>query len=121
MAVLRGEEPAQSAERRVTVKRPGEIGNVLIAHKLPDGRAADQPALDVLDAVLSNGKSSRLYRALVDSGLALDASAFTDLRHPTRADIVINRRAYAGVAEGTEAGAEERMIPEVLDLRRPDR
>src|SRR5277367_1236774 len=29
------EEPAQSGERRVTIKRPGELGTVIIAHKVP--------------------------------------------------------------------------------------
>src|SRR5450631_2059329 len=37
------EEPAQSGERRVIVKRPGELGTVIIAHKLPNGRVAHQP------------------------------------------------------------------------------
>ncbi len=73
------EEPAQSGERRVIVKRPGELGTVIIAHKLPNGRDADQPALDMLDAILSSGKNARLYRALVDQGLALNAGAGTDL------------------------------------------
>jgi zinc protease len=73
------EEPAQSGERRVTVKRPGELGTVIIAHKVPNGRSADQPALEMLDAILSSGKSTRLYRALVDKGLALNAGAGTDL------------------------------------------
>ena len=99
------EEPPQSAERRVMVKRPGEIGSVLIAHKLPDARNADQPALDVLDAVLSNGKSSRLYRALVDSGMALSASAFTDLRH----DLSLHGL-YANVAPGTTHEKVEKAL-----------
>jgi len=73
------EEPAQSGERRVTVQRPGELGAVIIAHKVPNGRDADQPALDMLDAILSSGKNARLYRALVDQGLALSAGAGTDL------------------------------------------
>ncbi len=66
------EEPAQTGERRVVVKRPGELGTVIIAHKVPNGRDADQPALEMLDAILSSGKNARLYRALVDQGLALE-------------------------------------------------
>ena len=75
------EEPAQSGPRRVTIKRPGEIGSVIIAHKVSDGRAADQPALEMLDAILSSGKSARLYHALVDQGIALNADSGTDRRH----------------------------------------
>ena len=58
---------------------PGELGTVIIAHKVPNGRDADQPALEMLDAILSSGKNARLYRALVDQGLALNAGAGTDL------------------------------------------
>jgi zinc protease len=75
------EEPAQTGERRVTVKRPGESGTVILAHKVPNGRDADQPALEMLDAILSSGKNGRLYRALVDQGLALSAEAGTDLHY----------------------------------------
>ena len=46
------EEPAQTGARRVIVKRPGELGTVVIAHKVPNGRDADQPALEMLDAHL---------------------------------------------------------------------
>jgi zinc protease len=73
------EEPVQQGPRRLTVSLPGELGAVLIAHKLPNGLAPDQPAIEVLDAVLASGKSSRLYHALVDSGLALAADADTGL------------------------------------------
>jgi zinc protease len=75
------EEPPQTGPRRVTIKRPGEIGSVIIAHKVPDGRAEDQPALEMLDEILSSGKSARLYHALVDQGIALNADSGTDRRH----------------------------------------
>jgi len=75
------EEPAQTGERRVTVKRPGEAGTVILAHKVPNGRDADQPALEMLDAILSSGKNARLYRALVDQGMALSAGSGTDLHY----------------------------------------
>ena len=79
--VMYTEEPAQSGERRVEIKRPGEVGTVIVAHKIPNGRDADQAAIDMLDAVLTSGKNARLYKALVDSGLALSAGAGADLRH----------------------------------------
>ena len=65
------EEPPQTGPRRVILTRPGELGTVVIAHKVPNGRDADEPALEMLDAILSSCKSARLYRALVDRGLAL--------------------------------------------------
>src|SRR5271154_2944411 len=56
------EEPAQSGERRVLVKRPGELGTIIVAHKVPNGRDADQAPLEMLDAIMSSGKNARLYR-----------------------------------------------------------
>lgn len=68
------EEPKQEGERRVTVKRAGYTNMVGIAHKIPEATAADMPALLLLSFVLSDGKTSRLYRALVDASLATDVS-----------------------------------------------
>jgi zinc protease len=68
-------EPPQSGPRRVTLERPGELGAVIVAYKIPDARHADLPALEVLGSILSDGKSSRLYPALVDKSLALGTEA----------------------------------------------
>lgn len=69
------EEPAQTGPRRVVMKRPGEVGVVQVAFKVPHARHPDHPALEVLAAVLSEGKTSRLYRALIDANLAISADA----------------------------------------------
>jgi zinc protease len=107
------EEPAQSGERRVTVKRPGELGTVIIAHKVPNGRDADQPALDMLDAILSSGKNARLYRALVDQGLALNAGAGTDLHRDLSLHTV-----YAVLAPGAaHAQVEKALLAEVAKIK----
>jgi zinc protease len=107
------EEPAQSGERRVTVKRPGELGTVIIAHKVPNGRDADQPALDVLDAILSSGKNARLYRALVDQGLALNAGAGTDLHRDLSLHTV-----YAVLAPGAaHAQVEKALLAEIAKIK----
>ena len=107
------EEPAQSGARRVIVKRPGELGTVVIAHKVPNGRDADQPALDVLDAILSSGKNARLYRALVDQGLALNAGAGTDLHH----DLSLHTL-YASLAPGAaHAQVEKALLAEVDKIK----
>lgn len=69
------EEPPQEGERRVVVKRVG-ANMVGIAHKIPNGLHADIPALLVLEMILSNGNTSRLYRALVDTAKAMDVSIY---------------------------------------------
>jgi zinc protease len=70
------EEPEQTGPRRVTVKKPGQLGSVIIVHKVPNGRDADTAPLAILDSILSEGKNSRLYKALVDAGLATEVGAF---------------------------------------------
>jgi zinc protease len=107
------EEPEQSGARRVIIKRPGELGTVLIAHKVPNGRDADQPALEMLDAILSSGKNARLYRALVDKGLALNAGAGTDLHRDLSLHSV-----YASLAPGaTHEQVEEALLDEIEKIK----
>ncbi|MFN2509511.1 MAG: M16 family metallopeptidase, partial [Chthoniobacterales bacterium] len=48
------EEPEQTGPRRVVVKRAGELGVVALAHKSPAGLHADQPALKVLNVILTS-------------------------------------------------------------------
>jgi zinc protease len=69
------EEPKQEGERRVKVARAGN-NMVGIAHKIPNALHEDMPALLVLSTLLDNGKTSRLYRALVDTALATEASVY---------------------------------------------
>jgi zinc protease len=69
------EEPAQQGERRVTVRRPGPVPLMSIAYHVPGANHLDTPAIWMLGAVLGAGRSSRLYVALVSSGLASSASA----------------------------------------------
>jgi len=107
------EEPEQSGPRRVIVRRPGELGTVVIAHKVPNGRDADQPALEMLDDILSSGKNSRLYRALVDQGLALEAEAGTELHRDLSLHLV-----YATMAPGaTHAGVEQALLAEIAKIK----
>lgn len=107
------EEPAQSGERRVVVRRPGELGSIIVAHKVPNGRDADQPALEMLDAILSSGKNARLYRALVDQGLALSAGAGTYLFH----DLSLHTL-FAALAPGTtHEQVEKALLAEISKIK----
>jgi len=64
------EEPEQQGPRRLIVKRSGQTGIVGIAHKSPEGIHNDTYSLQILSKVLGGGKSSRLYKKIVDKGLA---------------------------------------------------
>ena len=107
------EEPPQSGERRVLIRRPGELGTVIVAHKVPNGRDADQAPLEMLDAILGSGKNARLYRALVDQGLALRAEAGTDLLRDLSLHSV-----YAALTPGTShEQAEKALLSEIAKIK----
>lgn len=88
---VRALEPPQLGERRVLLRRPAPTSYLQIAYHAPAATSPDVPALLLADAVLSGGKglgfgggggigrSARLYRRLVSSGLARSASSNFDL------------------------------------------
>ncbi|HYO88151.1 MAG TPA: pitrilysin family protein [Candidatus Limnocylindrales bacterium] len=73
-------EPPQQGERRVTVERPGGSAHVEVSYHAPAATDADWFALSVFNSVLTgpsslggggiDNKTSRLYRALVETELA---------------------------------------------------
>ena len=68
-------EPAQRGVRRSTVEFDLRAPLLALAWHAPATGHEDGPALDVLGQILSGGRSSRLYRSLVDEKqLALSAS-----------------------------------------------
>ncbi|MBD0324804.1 MAG: insulinase family protein, partial [Pyrinomonadaceae bacterium] len=92
------EEPPQQGERRLVIRRAGELALVQIAFHTPGvlgqmnvlsheelaKRAASPPErndiypLVLLAAAMSNGVTSRLYQALVEKDLAVDVRAVAD-------------------------------------------
>jgi predicted Zn-dependent peptidase len=59
-------EPAQTGERRITVKKEVATPYLMIAYHTPESKNEDYYALNILSSVLSSGQSSRLYSELVD-------------------------------------------------------
>jgi zinc protease len=86
VAPLAAAEPEQDGERRVEVRRPSPNPHLMAGYRIPHDDHPDTPALTMLSAVLSGGpsfsmggggsmgRSSRLYRSLVNTGLATGAS-----------------------------------------------
>lgn len=73
---VRAKEQKPRGERRVYVERPARLPFVAIQYVVPNLHHPDAPALEMLESVLSNGKSSRLYQRLVrEKRVALDAGA----------------------------------------------
>ncbi len=85
---VRVQEPPQRGERRVTVTGPGSTRYLEVAYRAPAATEDDWFAFAVLDTVLGgakafstrgpspNARTSRLYRALVDGGLAANVGTF---------------------------------------------
>lgn len=59
----------------IVLKQPGSTPLLSIVYPLPDANHPDVPAIDVMDAILSEGRSSWLYQSLVEPGLASSVSA----------------------------------------------
>jgi len=119
------DEPRQEGERRLVVRRAGELPLVQVAFRTPAAlgqdkvlsnaelaaHAAARPArndiypLAVLAAVLTNGVTSRLYQALVETELAVSVDARVDqFRDPGLFNV------YATAAPGVEAARVEEVI-----------
>ncbi len=99
------EEPPQTRTRRTTVRMAGEPPAVMMAWKGPRGTDDQADALALLGMVLSSGRLGRLYRALVDRGLAISqAATLTRFRDPGLFYV------YALLAPGTDHEAIEHVI-----------
>ena len=60
-------EPPQTGERRIILKKDVATPYLYIVYKVPEAKNDDYYPLVLLSDILSSGKSSRLYAALVDN------------------------------------------------------
>jgi zinc protease len=60
------EEPPQLGEKRIQVHKKITAPNMMIAWHAPKTMNPDTPALQLLDTILSSGRTSRFYKTLVD-------------------------------------------------------
>lgn len=61
--------------RRITLKEPGTTQIFVGIYPLPSAVHPDVPALDVMNQILAEGRSSRMYQALVETGAATSINA----------------------------------------------
>ena len=110
------EEPEQSGERRAVVHFEVAGPIVAMAWHAPGVGHVDADALDVASEVLSAGRTSRLYRALVyDEPVALGAAGgFWEL---ARAGIFF---AYAQVRPGASADHAEKLLQREIERLRDE-
>ena len=79
--VVETTEPEQLGARRVTIKRAGQVGVVMLGYKVAEGRHEDWAALTLLQQILGADKTGRLYRALEDKGKANATFTFAPQLH----------------------------------------
>lgn len=70
-------ENPQDGERSVNVRRVGDEQILLAAYHIPGDTHPDAPALAVLNEILSDEPSGRLYKALVQTKQATEAGGFS--------------------------------------------
>jgi zinc protease len=97
-------EPPQEGGRRVIVKRSG-ANIVCTSYKIPEATHADIPALIVLGSILTDDKTSRLYRSFVDTAKATDVTSYCyQLRDPALLQIFVT------LTEGTQHADAEKLL-----------
>ncbi len=69
-------EPTQDGERQVTLRRTGDVQAVSCMYHTPPGSHPEYAAIAVIDEILTNEPSGRLYKALVESKKASSVWAF---------------------------------------------
>ncbi len=75
------EEPAQDGERTVTLRRVGKFAVAAVMYHIPAAAHEDFAPLEVLEDILTNAPSGRLYKALVDSKKATQVSGSASTWH----------------------------------------
>lgn len=109
-------EPPQKGERRIMVEKQVATPYVSIAWHVPEARHPDYYALDILSSVLSAGKSSRLYSAIVDKKQLATAifAGFSESFDPTLFSV------NAVTAKGVNVTDLEKAIYEEIDKIKKD-
>lgn len=120
-------DAALSADRNLVLEDAVQLPRLYVAWHSPKGYTDEDAALDVLASVLTEGKSSRLFKRLVyDEQIAQDVSAFQDgmelggafwIIATAKPDVSLGRLADAVreeldrlVAEGVAAEERERAV-----------
>jgi zinc protease len=104
-------EPEQSGERRVTVRKFGQLPILMLGYHVPQAASPDYYPLRVFETILFAGQSSRMYQRIVDKdqlGLFI-GSELSFSFDPTLFTVLTQPKA------GVRPEAVERAIYEELD------
>jgi zinc protease len=94
-------EPAQTAERRISVHKPTPTQKVAIGYRSPAFGDFDHPPLTLLNEILFGGRSSRVHRALVkEREIATEVRGWVGaFRDPALYDVFLTARGEHTIAE----------------------
>lgn len=97
-------EEEQREERVSILNLPVQVEKAYMGFKIPPAKDEIHAPLAVLSAILSSGRSSRLYRAFVDTGLTMDISVHTGgSKDPGLAYVSFSCQAGRRAEEGVES------------------
>jgi len=104
-------EPEQSGEKRLFIKREVPSPYIMMTYHVPQSGSEDYYALDLLNSILSEGESSRLYNSIVyNQQLALEVGSY----YPEAFDPTLFY--FYGVAnDGVTAAQLEKAILDEVD------
>jgi zinc protease len=74
-------EPVQDGERSVELRRVGDVQVFACGYHIPNGVHPDYAAVDVLNDILTNEPSGRLYKALVETKKASSTFGYAMAMH----------------------------------------
>ena len=90
-------DPPQTGERRIRVEREAQLPLIVMAYHVPTIADADGYVLEVIAALLSGGKSSRLYKTLVrEKKIALSVDAENSLLSKDPSTFVLSMQPLSG-------------------------
>jgi zinc protease len=109
------EEPEQTGPRRVNVKRAGQLGVVAVGYKVPGATHADYPAVALLTDILTDGKNSRMYKAITNKNLTTSVDGDLGIFHDPSMDIL-----YAQLAPGAKPEEVEALLLQEVERVKKD-
>jgi zinc protease len=74
-------EPTQEGEREVVLRRIGTTQQVIVVYHVPAALHPDMAPLDVLTTIMGEAQTGRLYKALVETKLAVSTSMDVEEMH----------------------------------------
>ena len=116
-------EPGQTGEKRILFHHAADLPAVTIGYKGISYRWPEEPAMNILAAILASGESSRLYKRMVyEKRIATSVSASNDSRYdpglftfyaqvqPGHNTAECEAEIYSLIAEVQKSGVSEREL-----------